>query len=224
MSAATPVAVPDNYPALVERAAAEFGDAEAIRDGDMSMTFAELAARTEECAAALVANGLRPGDAVGLVGAQRLGVGGRRHGHAASRRCHRAGQHPLPGPRGRLCAVAGAGQAALHRGRLPRVRLRDRPRGRRLGRSTPSTRSNARSSCAATHRRARLRSTSSWPLPHPTASPKLRNAPPLPPATDLGLVMFTSGTTGLPKGVMIRPASIIRSFQPVRRRAGDALG
>ena len=58
--------IPDNYPALVERAAAAFGDAEAIRDGDMSMTFAELAQRTDQCAAALVADGLQPGDAVGL--------------------------------------------------------------------------------------------------------------------------------------------------------------
>ncbi len=66
MSAATPVAVPDNYPALIDRAARLFGDAEAIRDGDMSMTFAELAERSDACAAALVANGLQPGDAVGL--------------------------------------------------------------------------------------------------------------------------------------------------------------
>ena len=36
----TPTPIPDNYPALIERVACEFADAEAISDGGMSMTFA----------------------------------------------------------------------------------------------------------------------------------------------------------------------------------------
>ena len=65
MNAADPT-LPDTYPALIARAAERFGDTEAISDGGMSMTYAELGERIEDCAAALVASGIGPGDTVGV--------------------------------------------------------------------------------------------------------------------------------------------------------------
>ncbi|WP_419839408.1 AMP-binding protein [Candidatus Poriferisodalis sp.] len=51
-------AIPDNYPDLVDRAARLFGDAEAIRDGEVSLSFADIKGLSDECAAALVASGV----------------------------------------------------------------------------------------------------------------------------------------------------------------------
>ena len=55
-------------PALVEDAAARFDGAEALVDGDVRMTFAELRDRVGQTAAALSGWGLAPGDRVGLWG------------------------------------------------------------------------------------------------------------------------------------------------------------
>ena len=53
-------------PALVRGAAERHGDAEAVVDGDVRLTFRELAARVDGAGRAFVAAGLRPGDRVGL--------------------------------------------------------------------------------------------------------------------------------------------------------------
>jgi HIP---CoA ligase len=53
-------------PALVARAAAEFGDREALVDADLRWTHRELAARVYECAGAMVAAGIEPGDRVAV--------------------------------------------------------------------------------------------------------------------------------------------------------------
>ena len=55
-------------PALVEDAAARFGGAEALVDGDVRMSFAELRDRIGQMAAALRAWGLASGDRVGVWG------------------------------------------------------------------------------------------------------------------------------------------------------------
>jgi HIP---CoA ligase len=53
-------------PAAVERAAARFGDGEGLVDGDRRLTFAELAAAADEAARAYVAAGIEPGDRVAI--------------------------------------------------------------------------------------------------------------------------------------------------------------
>jgi acyl-CoA synthetase (AMP-forming)/AMP-acid ligase II len=53
-------------PALVEWAAARFGADEAVVDGDVRLSFADLAAQVDEVARGLIASGLEPGDRVAL--------------------------------------------------------------------------------------------------------------------------------------------------------------
>jgi acyl-CoA synthetase (AMP-forming)/AMP-acid ligase II len=53
-------------PALVDWAAARFGEQEAVVDGDVRLSFAGLADRVDEVARGLVAAGLMPGDRVAL--------------------------------------------------------------------------------------------------------------------------------------------------------------
>ena len=59
-------AIPDNFPALVDRASREFGSTEAISDGDVSLDFAELGQQIGEAAGALVASGVKRGDRVAV--------------------------------------------------------------------------------------------------------------------------------------------------------------
>ncbi len=53
-------------PALARSAAARFGDAEAVVDGDVRLTFAELAARADEAGRAFMAAGIEAGDRVAI--------------------------------------------------------------------------------------------------------------------------------------------------------------
>ena len=57
---------PGTIPAALERAAREFGDAEAVVDRSNRWTFAQLHAESRRVARALDASGVRPGDRVGL--------------------------------------------------------------------------------------------------------------------------------------------------------------
>lgn len=56
----------ETTPALVEGAAIRHADAEAVVDGQVRLTFAELANRAHAAARAFVAAGLEPGDRVGI--------------------------------------------------------------------------------------------------------------------------------------------------------------
>ena len=60
--------LPDTIPALVDDAAERFGDAEALVDGDLRMSFEELRSRVVAMADALEAWGLAPGDRVAVWG------------------------------------------------------------------------------------------------------------------------------------------------------------
>ncbi|HEY1626128.1 MAG TPA: FadD3 family acyl-CoA ligase [Streptosporangiaceae bacterium] len=53
-------------PRLLERASSEFGDAEALVDGDVRWTFADLVANVRRAAAAMIADGVAPGDRVAV--------------------------------------------------------------------------------------------------------------------------------------------------------------
>jgi len=54
------------FPAIVERAAAEFGALEGLVDGDRRLTFAQLADAADEAARAFIASGVERGDRVAL--------------------------------------------------------------------------------------------------------------------------------------------------------------
>jgi len=54
------------FPAVVERAAARWGDREALVDGDRRLTFTDLAAAADRAARAHVAAGVEPGDRVAV--------------------------------------------------------------------------------------------------------------------------------------------------------------
>ena len=53
-------------PQVVQRAAATFGDAEGLVDGDLRLSFAEVAQRVDEAARALMATGVEAGDRVAI--------------------------------------------------------------------------------------------------------------------------------------------------------------
>ncbi len=57
-----PADVPPTIPAAVRRAAQRWPDAEALVDGELRLTFHELADRVDEAARAFVATGLQPGE------------------------------------------------------------------------------------------------------------------------------------------------------------------
>src|SRR6185312_4590666 len=57
-----PADIPPTIPAAVTRAATLWPEAEALVDGDIRFTFAQLAERVDEAARAFVASGLRAGD------------------------------------------------------------------------------------------------------------------------------------------------------------------
>jgi HIP---CoA ligase len=59
-------APPRTVPALLAAAADRFGDSEALVDGAERWTFIRLAAEVRRCAAAMVANGVEPGDRVSV--------------------------------------------------------------------------------------------------------------------------------------------------------------
>jgi HIP---CoA ligase len=60
--------LPLTIPGVLQRAATEFGDDEGLVDGDRRMSFAELAASVDEAARALVASGIEAGDRVAVWG------------------------------------------------------------------------------------------------------------------------------------------------------------
>jgi acyl-CoA synthetase (AMP-forming)/AMP-acid ligase II len=56
----------DTIPAVVDAARDHFGDAEALVDGDVRLSFAELSQHTEEAARAYTAGGVAPGDRIAI--------------------------------------------------------------------------------------------------------------------------------------------------------------
>lgn len=61
-----PPDLPQTIPALVRRAADRFGDAEGMVDGDVRLSFAELANEVDRVAAALIESGVEPGERVAV--------------------------------------------------------------------------------------------------------------------------------------------------------------
>ena len=88
--------------------AAERGDKPALIDGASGAvtTYAEFAGQVDRAAAGLAAEGIGPGDAVGLLGAEQPGVGGRLPRRVEARRDRHVGEPAAHAARG--------GQAARH--------------------------------------------------------------------------------------------------------------
>ena len=215
--------VPNTYPALIARAAELFSDTEAISDGDMSMTYAELGERVDQCAAAIVGAGVSAGESVGVwapnawewvvaaLGALRAGavivpVNTRFKGREAAYVLDKAKAKLLFTVVGFLgndyvADLEGSGetidsleQIIVLRGDVPAGTVSFADF---VQRGDPADRDEVlRRSAAAT-------------------------------GDDLGLIMFTSGTTGLPKGVLVRQGPIIEGFShyaaEVGMRRGDRM-
>jgi HIP---CoA ligase len=60
------MAVPATIPGALRQAAGRFADREAVVDGSVRLSFAQLDAAADEAAAAMVAGGVRPGDRVAI--------------------------------------------------------------------------------------------------------------------------------------------------------------
>ncbi len=208
--------LPDTYPGLVARAAELFGDTEAVSDGEISMTWTELVEQIDRCAAALVATGIEPGDTVGVwapnawewvvaaLGSLRAGavivpVNTRFKGREAAYVLDKARVRLLFTVVGFLgndyvsdLAASGAEVPSLEHTVILRGDVVDGTVGFEdfLARGGESERSEV------LRRSAEVR------------------------GNDLGLIMFTSGTTGLPKGVLVRQAPIITGFSHYAAQLG----
>ncbi len=205
----------DTLPALLlAMAAGVHPDVEAVVEGDLRVTYAELAEQARRGAAALIAAGHRGGRRRLHLGAQ-LDRLDRRHARGGlGRRRSGSPQHPLPGPRSRLHPQPQPGQAAAHGGPVPRAGT-IRPswpartcRTCRRGSSSRAptwddflARGDSGAALAAADRRAALVEPDDW--------------------LDL---MFTSGTTGKPKGVRSTHRATIRSYRYFTRNLDIRLG
>ncbi|MFN0089479.1 MAG: FadD3 family acyl-CoA ligase [Acidimicrobiales bacterium] len=197
-------------PAVLAHAAAGHGERIAVsdtQDGGRRLTYAELAAEVERGAAALVASGVGPGDAVGVwapntwewvvaalavhgAGAVLVPVNTRFKGREAAFVLGKARAKLLFTVNGFL----GADYPAMLADAEPLPELADlvilrgpRPQGA-LGLDDLLGRADEAAAAEAARRRRALR------------------------PEDVCNVMFTSGTTGMPKGVMVGHGPLVRGF------------
>lgn len=197
------------YSAAIDRAVAEFGTTEAIADGETRIDYAELARRIDACAKALISSGVEPADRVAVwapniwewvvvglsvlrVGAVLVPVNTRFKGREAAYVLNTAGVKVLFTVVGFLGNdyVADLERADEVVDSIEHIVV--------LRGNTPKGTVSfadflARGEPCATGRLDLRRNNVN--------------------GDDLSLLMFTSGTTGLPKGVMLNQAAILHGFQ-----------
>jgi acyl-CoA synthetase (AMP-forming)/AMP-acid ligase II len=239
--------VPETIPALVRAAAARFGDRHAIEDGDVTLTFRELAAAGLRAARAFAAAGVRPGDRVAIwapnihewvtaaIGLQSAGgvlvpLNTRLKGAEAGYILERSGARILcavedllgnryvemlreaRGGAGRDRPVAGL--PALERIVLLRTGEAVAPPGAVGGAAAERASTPARGAGSATPDGPGLVSWSAFlaageAFPAEEAERRAHVVAP----GDLADILFTSGTTGKPKGVMTTHGQNLRCFE-----------
>ena len=224
-----------SMPKLAADAASRFGDADAVVDGDTRLSFNALVDRSLEVTRAIAAAGIEPGDrvalwapnmaqwvtcALGVLGAGAVLVPlNTRFKGAEAAHVLRASRAPHP--------VHGAGLLGHRLPRHARERGRPRSRAHRAARRRPS---------GATATWARLSEPTltdevpifTWPefllgaegvvegdhgiVGVSVSEHDARNRWQQVGAEDLSDIIFTSGTTGRPKGVMTTHAQTLRTF------------
>jgi HIP---CoA ligase len=207
---------PQTVPAALERAAGAFGDTEAVVDGAVRWSFAQLHAESLRAARALVASGVRPGDRVALwspnsarwvaasfgvyaAGAVLVPVNTRFKGLEAAHVLRRSGATLL------LSSTDAVGTDLLglldETGDLPSVREAVVLEGPERPGAVDWTEFVARGG-------------DQDPRPLPAVGPD-----------DLADIIFTSGTTGAPKGAMLAHRPSVRTYEAwsdaVGLRRGD---
>ncbi len=174
-------------PALLERSAEQFAELPALRFRRMQMSYAELQQRVDRLAAGLIAEGLKPGQAVGLL-------------------LPNTPYHPIA-----FFAVLRAGGIVVHLTPLdpPRAlarKIADSGASWMISTDVPAVLTSAETLLAEGHvSRLFMGQDAAWDgdAPHglPDAEP-LQIWPAIQP-DDVALLQFTGGTTGLPKAAML---------------------
>ena len=199
-------------PALVDWAARRFGDEEAVVDGEVRLSFAQLASAVDQVARGLVARGLRPGERValwapnchewilGALGALRAGgivvtLNTRFKGSEAAYIVRSSGAAMLMTVRGFLGFDYPAMLVDLDVGDLrDLVMLRGEAAGARPAHTEVTTLAELRAGGEAIG-----------------AEEIERRLASITPSSTADLI-FTSGTTGHPKGAMASHAQTLRTF------------
>jgi acyl-CoA synthetase (AMP-forming)/AMP-acid ligase II len=199
---------------MVLEAAARFGDRPALVDGPTGMTvsYRLLAERVQGVAAGLAATGFRPGDVLALWAPNLPQWAGVALGAMAAGGTV-TGASPAATERELAAQVADAGASVLVTvpSRVPEARAAAAAVGVRdlvvLGEADGAT-SILDLLAAGAHA----------PVPDPRSTGGLRMSPPDPqldPASAVALLPYSSGTTGLPKGVMLTHANLVTSVRQV---------
>ena len=102
-------------PAMAVAAVTTYGDAEALVDGDVRLSFLEMGHRAQQAAYNAIASGVTPGDRVAIWAPNVWQWVVAALGRFGGRRCPGADQHPVQGRRGAVHHRQERRQVGAHR-------------------------------------------------------------------------------------------------------------